>query len=85
MSATPVKPGSPGTGVPVNFSVRWKGRVYPQYSQVYTFYALSDERIRVFVDGKKAATLRGPDIARDFEKMVADYIEQRFGQLRTCR
>ena len=33
----------------------------------------------VFVDGKKAATLRGPDIARDFEKMVADYIEQRFG------
>jgi (E)-4-hydroxy-3-methylbut-2-enyl-diphosphate synthase len=34
----------------------------------------------VFVDGKKAATLRGPDIARDFEKMVADYIEARFGQ-----
>ncbi len=34
----------------------------------------------VFVDGKKAATLRGPDIARDFEKMVAAYIEQRFGR-----
>jgi len=34
----------------------------------------------VFVDGKKAATLRGPDIARDFEKMVADYIETRFGR-----
>ena len=34
----------------------------------------------VFIDGKKAATLRGPDIAEDFEKMVADYIEQRFGQ-----
>ncbi|MBZ9796284.1 flavodoxin-dependent (E)-4-hydroxy-3-methylbut-2-enyl-diphosphate synthase [Mesorhizobium sp. ES1-4] len=34
----------------------------------------------VFVDGKKAATLRGPSIAADFEKMVADYIEQRFGQ-----
>jgi (E)-4-hydroxy-3-methylbut-2-enyl-diphosphate synthase len=33
----------------------------------------------VFVDGKKAATLRGPSIAADFEKMVADYIEQRFG------
>ena len=33
----------------------------------------------VFVDGKKAATLRGPAIAADFEKMVADYIEQRFG------
>lgn len=34
----------------------------------------------VFVDGRKAATLRGPSIAADFEKMVADYIEQRFGQ-----
>lgn len=34
----------------------------------------------VFVDGKKAATLRGPNIAEDFEKMVAAYIEQRFGQ-----
>ncbi len=34
----------------------------------------------VFIDGKKAATLRGPSIAADFEKMVADYIEQRFGR-----
>jgi (E)-4-hydroxy-3-methylbut-2-enyl-diphosphate synthase len=33
----------------------------------------------VFVDGKKAGTLRGPSIAADFEKMVADYIERRFG------
>ncbi|MER8742965.1 flavodoxin-dependent (E)-4-hydroxy-3-methylbut-2-enyl-diphosphate synthase [Mesorhizobium sp. M1004] len=36
----------------------------------------------VFVDGKKSATLRGPSIAADFEKMVADYIERRFGQHR---
>ena len=34
----------------------------------------------VFVDGKKAATLRGKDIAGDFEKMVAKYIENRFGK-----
>ncbi|RIA55625.1 flavodoxin-dependent (E)-4-hydroxy-3-methylbut-2-enyl-diphosphate synthase [Dichotomicrobium thermohalophilum] len=34
----------------------------------------------VFVDGKKVATLRGPNIADDFKAMVADYIEQRFGQ-----
>ena len=33
----------------------------------------------VFIDGKKAATLRGPSIADEFQKMVADYIEQRFG------
>ncbi len=38
----------------------------------------------VFVDGRKAATLRGPDIARDFEKMVAAYIEQRFGRGRAA-
>jgi (E)-4-hydroxy-3-methylbut-2-enyl-diphosphate synthase len=34
----------------------------------------------VFIDGRKAATLRGPDIAADFQKMVADYIEQRYGR-----
>ncbi|MCC0029671.1 MAG: flavodoxin-dependent (E)-4-hydroxy-3-methylbut-2-enyl-diphosphate synthase [Brucellaceae bacterium] len=34
----------------------------------------------VFIDGKKAATLRGPTIAADFQVMVADYIEKRFGQ-----
>ncbi|MHA1189065.1 MAG: flavodoxin-dependent (E)-4-hydroxy-3-methylbut-2-enyl-diphosphate synthase [Alphaproteobacteria bacterium] len=33
----------------------------------------------VFVDGKKAATLRGPALADDFKAMVADYIEKRFG------
>lgn len=33
----------------------------------------------VFVDGKKVTTLRGPAIAKDFQKMVADYIENRFG------
>jgi (E)-4-hydroxy-3-methylbut-2-enyl-diphosphate synthase len=34
----------------------------------------------VFIDGRKAATLRGPNIADEFERMVADYIERRFGQ-----
>ena len=33
----------------------------------------------VFIDGRKAATLRGPDIAADFQKMLAAYIERRFG------
>ena len=33
----------------------------------------------VFIDGQKAATLRGPNIAEDFQGMVADYIERRFG------
>jgi (E)-4-hydroxy-3-methylbut-2-enyl-diphosphate synthase len=38
----------------------------------------------VYIDGKKAATLRGPDIARDFERMVADYIERRYGRGRAA-
>ncbi len=33
----------------------------------------------VFIDGKKAKTLRGPKIADDFKAMVQDYIEKRFG------
>src|SRR5438132_568168 len=33
----------------------------------------------VFIDGKKVATLRGPTVAADFQKMVIDYIERRFG------
>ena len=34
----------------------------------------------IFIDGKKAATLRGPNIAADFQVMVAEYIEKRFGR-----
>jgi (E)-4-hydroxy-3-methylbut-2-enyl-diphosphate synthase len=34
----------------------------------------------IFIDGKKAATLRGANIAAEFEVMVADYIEKRFGK-----
>jgi (E)-4-hydroxy-3-methylbut-2-enyl-diphosphate synthase len=37
----------------------------------------------VFIDGKKAATLRGPAIAEDFQKMVLDYIEKRYGKGQT--
>lgn len=32
----------------------------------------------VFIDGKKAVTLRGPEIANEFKAMVAEYIETRF-------
>ena len=33
----------------------------------------------VFIDGKKALVLRGPNIAGDFKAIVEDYIEKRFG------
>jgi (E)-4-hydroxy-3-methylbut-2-enyl-diphosphate synthase len=33
----------------------------------------------VFIDGKKAATLRGATLAADFKQMVIDYIDRRYG------
>ena len=33
----------------------------------------------VFIDGEKATTLRGADVADQFKVMVADYIERKFG------
>jgi (E)-4-hydroxy-3-methylbut-2-enyl-diphosphate synthase len=33
----------------------------------------------VFIDGKKAATLRGPTLAADFKALVEDYVARRFG------
>ena len=34
----------------------------------------------VYIDGKKTHTLRGPNIADDFRKLVHEYVEQRYGQ-----
>ncbi|MFY0612168.1 MAG: flavodoxin-dependent (E)-4-hydroxy-3-methylbut-2-enyl-diphosphate synthase [Hyphomicrobiaceae bacterium] len=34
----------------------------------------------VFIDGKKARTLRGANIAAEFKAIMEDYIEQRFGK-----
>jgi (E)-4-hydroxy-3-methylbut-2-enyl-diphosphate synthase len=34
----------------------------------------------VFIDGKKAMTLRGPNIAAEFKAIVEDYVARRYGQ-----
>jgi (E)-4-hydroxy-3-methylbut-2-enyl-diphosphate synthase len=34
----------------------------------------------VFIDGKKAMTLRGPNIATEFKAIVEDYVARRYGQ-----
>jgi (E)-4-hydroxy-3-methylbut-2-enyl-diphosphate synthase len=39
----------------------------------------------VFIDGKKAVTLRGPGAAAEFKQMVLDYIERRYGQVGRSR
>ncbi|MEW6254371.1 MAG: flavodoxin-dependent (E)-4-hydroxy-3-methylbut-2-enyl-diphosphate synthase [Pseudomonadota bacterium] len=33
----------------------------------------------VFIDGKKAVTLRGPNIQQEFRALVEDYVEKRYG------
>src|SRR6476659_6345188 len=33
----------------------------------------------VFIDGKKAVTLRGATVSQDFQKLVIDYIDRRYG------
>ncbi len=37
-----------------------------------------DPAAPVFIDGKKAMTLRGPNIAEDFRRIVGDYVEARY-------
>ena len=34
----------------------------------------------VFIDGKKATTLRGPNIAAQFKALVEDYVVRRYGR-----
>jgi (E)-4-hydroxy-3-methylbut-2-enyl-diphosphate synthase len=34
----------------------------------------------VFIDGRKAVTLRGPTLAKDFQALVLAYIERRYGR-----
>jgi hypothetical protein len=43
---------SPGTGVPADqFSVRWSGQIIPRYTQTYTFTTVSDDGVRLWVNG----------------------------------
>jgi hypothetical protein len=44
---------APGAGLGVDdFSVRWTGQVVPRFSETYTFYATSDDGVRLWVNGQ---------------------------------
>ncbi len=44
--------GSPAPGVPgTDFRVQWSGKVSPPYPGDYVFYTMSDDGVRLFIDG----------------------------------
>ncbi len=46
--------GSPDPAIgPNTFSVRWMGQVRAEYSETYTFYTVSDDGVRLWVDGQQ--------------------------------
>ena len=46
--------GSPASGIGAdNFSVRWTGQVQAQFSETYTFTTLSDDGVRLWVNGQQ--------------------------------
>ena len=46
--------GAPLSGIGVdNFSVRWTGQVQAQFSETYTFTTLSDDGVRLWVNGQQ--------------------------------
>ena len=45
---------TPAAGVPADhFSVRWTGQVMPQFSETYRFYTLSNDGVRLWIDGTR--------------------------------
>jgi glucose/arabinose dehydrogenase len=46
--------GSPAAAIaPDTFSARWTGEIEPQFSQTYTFYTVSDDGVRLWVNGQR--------------------------------
>ena len=45
--------GSPEPAIdPETFSARWEGQIVPRYSETYTFYAGSDDGVRLWINGQ---------------------------------
>ena len=45
--------GAPAPGVGVDtFSVRWTGKVVPRYTDVYRIFTVSDDGVRLWIDGR---------------------------------
>ena len=64
--------GSPAPSIPAdNFSARWTGFVQPEYSEPYTFLTVSDDTVRVWIDGALVIDDATPHDARIDKGTVA--------------
>ena len=70
--------GSPRASIEPNDANRHFERATPQIRGCRRATA-EQPTAPVFIDGRKAMTLRGPTLAQDFQKIVVDYIERRYG------
>ncbi len=48
------------------YSVRWSGYVKPLYSQAYTFYVNTDEKVRLWIDGELVIDQWNGNVSREY-------------------
>ena len=61
-----------------NFSVRWKGKLKTEYSSDYTFYALSDDGVRLYVDDYLIIDQWKPQPARESAGKITLQANQKY-------
>ena len=61
-----------------NFSVRWDGRLKAEYSSEYTFYAVSDDGVRLYVDDRLIIDQWNPQPATEFSGKIKLQAKQEY-------
>ena len=74
--------GSPDPIIsPDNFTVRWTGLVQPHYSQTYTFYTLTDDGVRLWVNGQLVIDKWVSQAATEWSGTISLAANQKYGIL----
>jgi PA14 domain len=60
---------APGISAP-SFSVRWRGQVQADFSEPYTFYTMTDEGVRLWINGKPLITQWQPFYFTELKETV---------------
>ncbi len=53
-----------------NFTARWTGSVQPQFNETYTFYATSDDGVRLWVNGQLLVNAWIPQVATTYQGSI---------------